>query len=191
MKLIFTGSDVQLLNEFPKQLSNKKLPYVLFYREWVRQSLRFVEEIWVVHEHLIPELNKFGITEKIKIVGHPVEHNEKYPKVKHRGFNVLYYCPDSEDQEWNDWIYGWDMFNKVTIHYQFNKDINFIFSYGEHDMRETYPITDFLLRCNNHDGDARMVQEAKIQDIPYYWSWENPNFEMIIKSIEDARTGRL
>lgn len=189
MKIYFTGSDVFLLNHFPEQEPKTKLPYVIMYREFIRASKRFAEEFWVVHEHLIPELNQFGIREKIKVVPHPLEHTRKYCKFPHKGFNLFYYCPFGEDIEWNKWIYGYDIYLKVKEHFP---DINFIESndWRQFDMAETYPIIDFCLRCNRHDGDARLVRECKIQEIPFYWSYENPDFDEIIKSIENAKTGR-
>ena len=186
MKIYFTGSDVQLLNEFPKQLSVLKLPYVLAYRKCMKEALRFAEEIWVVHDHLIPELNKFGITEKIKVFSHPLLHNESYGRKLHEGFNVLYYWHKSiSDLEWNKWIYGYDVFLEVKEYFKDNADMQFIECerFDQYDMKKIYPITDFYLRCNQHDGDARMVQECKIQEIPYYWSWENPDVNGIIEEI--------
>lgn len=191
MKIYFTGSDVQLLNEFPPQLSLLKLPYVLEYRSKIRKIIRFAEEIWVCHEHLIPELNRFGIIGEIKVVPAFLNHTVKYPKVKHEGFNIFYYCPGGEDAEWRKWIYGYDVFQRVKDAFRFDEDIHFIVSShpDQYDMREIFPITDFCLRCNNHDADARTINECKIQEIPYYWSYEKPDYETIINKIKEVYEG--
>lgn len=187
MKLYFTGSDTMLLNEFPKQLPRRKIFYVLLYRFFIWLSRFCTEEYWVVHEHLIKELK--GIKrEKIKVVQHP--YNEtKFPKVEHKGFTVLYYIPKDSDK-WNEWIYGYDIFQQVRSYYWRYNEVKFMIINGTQDMSQVWPVTDFYLRCNRHDGGARLVDEAKVNEVPYYWSYENPSVEEIIKSIENARANR-
>lgn len=189
MKLYFTGSDVLLLNQFPPGLRKIKYPYVLLMRLWVRLSKHFIEEYWCVDDHLIPEMREFGIKREIKIFHHPVEHNIKYPKVKHNTFNILYYCPSGNDKL-NKWIYGYDVFTHIRNYYKYVHEVRFLRSWGQYNMEETYPITDFYIRCNRHDGDARMVRECEIQGIPYYWTYENPDASAAIRMIEDARRGK-
>jgi hypothetical protein len=183
MKLYFTGSDVLLLHHYP----GRKRVYVWLYRQFVKLSKFCTEEYWVVHEHLVPELNRFGITEKISVVQHPYNMTV-YPKKKHDSFNILYYCPMSEkDKNLNEWIYGVDIWERVKHWYKGDRKVCFIEVDGAQDMSEIWPVTDFLLRCNRHDGGARMVDEAKINNVSYYWSYENPDFNEIIKIIELAR----
>ena len=192
MKLLFTGSDVLLLNKFPKQLSKRKLSYVLFYRLVVRLAQYCIEENWVGCDHLEPELKQFGMRKQIKIFESPLYYDDKYKKKPHKGFNVLYYWHKSEDIEWSKWIYGYDIYcqiKQLLKSCRFN--INFIECTGECNMSDIYPITDFYLRCNRHDGNPRIVRECKIQDIPYYWSYENPNIYQIITQIIKHATTRL
>ena len=190
MILYFTGSDVLLLNEYPKQLSKRKHLYIWLYRMFVRMSSFCVEGIAVTDEHLINELQLFGFNKEITVVHSNVLHKQKYCRFPHKGFNVFYYCPGGSDQRWNKWVYGHDIFCKVRDHYKDDQRVNFIRSWGQFDMTATFPITDFMLRPNRHDGDARMIQEAIIQGIPYYWSYENPDFDEIIKAIDNAKRRR-
>jgi hypothetical protein len=188
MILTFTGSDVQLLNEFPKQLSPKSFPYVMGLRYAARLAAKYSEEVWVVHSHLIPELVKFGIKEsKISVHEPPIKHFTKYLKLKHEGFNILYYWHKGEEENWCKWIYGYEIFLKVKEYFRLVEDINFIEanSSSQLDLKEIYPITDLYLRPNNHDGCPRMVLECRIQSIPYYWTWENPKFEDIVQFIKE------
>ena len=46
---------------------------------------------------------------------------------------------------------------------------------GKQDMAKIYPIVDFYLRPNRHDGNPYMIKECEANNIPYYWSKENPN----------------
>jgi hypothetical protein len=186
MRLYFTGSDIILLNEFPKQLPRRKILYVWMYRLFVRISSFCVEGCSVVDEHLIPEMRRFGIKKDIVIQHSLLNHVERYPKIRHKGFNVFYYCPLGKDRVWNKWIYGFDIYQKVKQHYK-GTDVNFMWSWGQFNMPETFPIIDFYLRCNRHDGDARLVRECELQRIPYYWSYENPDFESIIQTIDRCR----
>lgn len=152
---------------------------------FVRISKFCIEEYWVVHDHLIPELNQFGIS--AKVVQHPYD-TTVYPKKKHNTFNILYYCPTSiKDKKLNAWLYGADIYTRVKYWFRDQRDVTFIEVDGTQDMAEIWPVTDFVLRCNRHDGGARMIDEAKLQGIPYYWSWENPDFEEIVKIININR----
>jgi hypothetical protein len=160
----------------------------LLYRLFIRLSAFCVEEYCVVHSHLLPELRRFGIKKSIRILPHPLNHTQKYEKTEHKGFNILNYCPVGKEEKWNKWIYGYDIYKQVKDYYQKDTDINFIRSYGQYDLEVTYPVIDFMLRPNRHDGDARMIGEAQIQCIPFYWSYENPCFDDIIKKIEYARS---
>jgi len=64
-------------------------------------------------------------------------------------------------------------------------DINFIRLDGGKDMSKIYPITDFMIRPNRHDGYPRIVDECEIQNISYYWSYKNPNIDALVKVIKD------
>lgn len=189
MKLYFTGSDTILLNKFPKQLPRRKIFYVWLYRFFIWLSKFCTEEYWTVHEHLIPEIVRFGIKEdKIKVFQHP--YNEtKFPKVEHMYFVITYYLPKDSDK-WNEWIYGYDIYQVVRSYFWRYNEVKFMVIDGTQDMANVWPVTDFYLRCNRHDGGARLVDEAKVNEVPYYWSYENPSIDEIIQSIEKARTNK-
>ena len=46
-------------------------------------------------------------------------------------------------------------------------------------MNEVWSITDFYLRPNRSDAASRMVQEVRINNIPYYHSQCNPDYGTI------------
>jgi hypothetical protein len=49
-------------------------------------------------------------------------------------------------------------------------------------MDDIYPLIDFYLRPNRHDGDPRMVRECIENGIPYYHSKSDPSVnDAIIK----------
>jgi hypothetical protein len=60
--------------------------------------------------------------------------------------------------------------------------MNFIKVDGSQDMSKIYPITDFYLRPNRHDGSSRMIRECEINEIPYYHSTKKPDiFDITVK----------
>lgn len=123
-----------------------------------------------VHQNL----NAFGIKKPVEYMITPVKYASPFPKQKHDGFNVLYYFPDWANDGFSKWLYGYDIFMKLKENIQL-PGINFIVVNGDSDMTEIYPITDFYLRCNRHDGNSRMIRECDIQNILYYWSSKDPS----------------
>ena len=95
---------------------------------------------------------------------------------------MLYYFPKGKSMKFKGWLYGWDIYFKVRCH--FGSRVTWIVVDGSSNMAMVYPRIDFLLRCNRHDGMPMMVRECEINEIPYYWSRENPDIFEIIKQIE-------
>ena len=90
MKPIWTGSDVLFLIKYPPSRKIKYV-YMFCYRIFARILDKFAESHYVVSEHLIRELKQFGIKKDIKVLVDPPMYTQKFGKVKHKGFNILYY----------------------------------------------------------------------------------------------------
>lgn len=180
---MWTGTDSLMMVDVSKRTFRKKVVWLLF--RWI---IKFLDKHYV-QEHYIDSLNlkdnlvAAGLVKPIKVRPDPVKYQVKLPKIQHEGFNVLYYCPDT-DNKFIRWLYGYDIFESVKEHFP---TINFIHVDGSQNMKDIYPITDFYLRCNRHDGASRMVQECQIQDIPYYHSQRDPDTDEIIKKIRSVR----
>lgn len=148
-------------------------------------------EHWIVHERLRKHLLNFGISNrKIKVVIDPPLYPEPFPKEKHEGFNILFYCPPGTDTIFTQWKYGTDILDEVDDYLLLDSsipiDYYWILVDGSEDMSKIYPIVDCYVRPSRHDGEPRMVLECKINKIPYYYSEDgNPKVEDIIKFIEE------
>jgi hypothetical protein len=101
-------------------------------------------------------------------------------KVKHDGFNILYYRGLGGNQKFKDWVYGYDIYKRMRYVFP---EVTFVEVNGDDDLSKIYPLVDFYLRPNRHDGNPRMVMECEYLGIPYYWSKENPDGLEIIKEI--------
>ena len=181
MKPLWTGSDVLFLIKYPPSKKRKYI-YMFCYRIFAIFLDFFAESHYVVSEHLIPELRKFGIKKDIKVLIDPPLYG-KVEKKKHHTFNILYYRPIKSNQKYTDWVYGYDIIETVKTLFP---DIHFIGVDGTQDMSLYYPYIDFYLRPNRHDGHPRMVMECEANNIPYYWSKEEPNITEIIYKIGEA-----
>ena len=77
---------------------------------------------------------------------------------------------------------GYDIY--LILRYALSGLVNWIVVNGSSDMSKIYPIVDFYLRPNRHDGMPCMVRECLENLIPYYWSFEKPDIQLAIKKIE-------
>lgn len=196
MKLLWTGTDVYLQNNYPYKSGLKFKIRTFFERIMVKLFEPFIQEHYVVSEHLIPELSKHAkkpIKVRYDFADSSVPTNEClacsrinwiYPKTPHEGFNVLYYRPKKKNQKFIDWLYGYDIIEKLKSHYS---SINFIEVDGSQDMFEIFPIVDFYLRPNRHDGNPRLIVECENNKIPFYWSKGDPDIVEIIAEINRWR----
>ena len=182
MKLYWTGTDSLMLVDYSMRRFRKKVYWWIF-RRLIRVMDFFIQEHYCDAENVAENVRRFGTRKKIKVV--PDKFNTtKYNKIKHEGFNILYYFPISYDKEFTKWLYGYDLFLKAEEYFS---DDFFLVVHGSDDMSNVYPWIDFYLRPNRHDGASRMRQECEIQDIPYYWTQKDPNINDIIKAILDAK----
>ena len=177
MDLVWVGTDVLFMNKYPKGTRYRFRIKIFAFRVLVKILDRFfICRNWVVSDHLSEELN---LKRPTMLIEYPrsspdYQHLQKYPKAKHEGFNVVYYFPGGrKNPKFFQWLYGWDIYSLIKKH--FDHKINWIIVDGSHDMSKIYPVTDFLLRCNRHDGMPMMVRECQANKIPYYWSKENPS----------------
>lgn len=188
MKLIWTGSDVLFATRFcgGKKFPTKKSKYLYFFALMIYAKISdfFIECHYVVSEHLIHELRHLKLKKDIKILIDPPLTFDKFTKKKHEGINILYYRGIRANRIFGDWVYGYDIINQIEIRIKIlGLNAKIIEVNGNDDMSKIYPIIDFMVRPNRHDGCPRMVMECKSLNIPYYWSKESPDINEIIKQI--------
>jgi len=175
MDLYWTGTDVLFMNQYPKSLKFRFKVKIFFFRILVKiLDKYYIERNWVVDNYLGQWLQ----LEKPVFEIEPPINLQIYPKVKHETFNILYYFPKKKNRAFHEWLYGYDVY--ITLKEYFGDRVNWIVVDGSQDMSAIYPVTDFYLRPNRHDGRPYMIRECVANDIPYYWSRENP-------SITDAK----
>ncbi len=186
MKLIsyYSGTDSLILVEFPPTKPYKYL-YMIACRIRAKLLDLIVDEYQVDHEALIKDLRRFGIKGRIKVVSDPVQYTEPLRKKKHQGFNILFYYPgDRGNSKLWRWIYGYDIYLELKFQLP---DVNFVVVNGKQDMNKVFPIIDFYLRPNRHDGASRLRQECDIQKIPYYWTQREPDINEARSAIERCK----
>ena len=202
-KLMWTGSDLLFATrlvggkKFPTKL--KKWPYIVAHYVFAKIADLVIDEHYVVSEHLIEELKPLKLKKKISVLIDPPIYVEKFKKIPHKGFNVLYYYRISGNKPFTDWVYGYNVmqsvFNQMGSDVLWFKNIIYAINYpgviniieinGDADMKKIFPYIDVMIRPNMHDGAPRLIMECETNDIPYYWSKENPNEEDIINFIKD------
>lgn len=119
---------------------------------------------------IVKNLEKFGISrKKMILLTPPVKHPKRFRKKKHEGINILFYWTpgDGSNIKFKKWIYGYDILEELKKEYP---TINFIVVNGGQNMSEIFPITDMYIRPTRHDGFPRLIQECRINKIPYFWS---------------------
>ena len=173
----WTGTDALTLIKNPpgNKIWHIKL---IFYRIKWKIIKNFFDEHWVNHLRLIRYLNKFGV-DVSKIKETDLLYPVNYGKEKHKGFNILYYCPSRPANlggiKFLHWIYGYDIYLKLKEHF---KNLNFIRVTGKDDMSKIYPIIDLYIRPTRHDGLPRISRECKVNNIPVI---EGENFNPTFK----------
>jgi len=182
MKALWTGTDSLMLVDVSKRKLKKKT-YWLIFRFYVRLLDYFVQEHYADSDNIADNLREFDFKKPISIFKDKMLNLEIYKKVEHEEFNVLYYFPvtGSNDIEFIRWLYGIDIIEEAERRLT---DCNFIKIDGTVNMRYIYPVTDFYLRPNRHDGSSRLVQECQLNEIPYYHSFKEPDIYQIIEKIK-------
>jgi len=183
MKLFWTGTDSLMLLDYSMRPFRKKVYWQLF-RWFIKRFEIFVQEHYCDSQNIADNLRRFGLKRQIRVVPDRIDER-KYDKIPHKGFNVLYYFPYKGDKRFIEWLYGYDIFLQVRERFP---DLNYIIVDGTYDMSWIYPVTDFMIRCNRHDGASRIRQECDLNDIPYYWSQTDPDLNKIIDALQEAYT---
>ena len=186
MDLFWTGTDVFFMNQYGDIRFRFKVKIFIF-RVLARVLDKwFTGRNWVISDHLGPELS----LTKPTMTYEPPLNLIKYPKVEHDTFNILYYFPKKKNRKFIEWLYGYDIY--ITLKEYFGDRVNWILVDGSEDMSIIYPITDFYLRPNRHDGRPYMILECVANDIPYYWSRENPSItdaqQHIFRTVKTIKT---
>ena len=188
MDLFWTGTDVLFMNQYPNVRFRFKVK-IFFFRLLVKALNKWYTGInWVISEHLRDELN---LSRPMKIYEPPIDLT-RYAKVQHKTFNILYYFPTTGRRKkgnivFHQWLYGYDIYLKLKEY--FDDDVTWIMVDGSDDMSGIYPIIDFCIRPNRHDGSPFMIRECEANSIPYYWSKENPDISQAITAIEETING--
>lgn len=164
MKLMWTGTDTLFFSSWPPY----KWYYVLAVKIFARIADLFVQEHYVVSAHLRPELK--GLRKPIKVLEDPPLYTEPVEKLPHYGINILYLT--KKGRFW-EWIYGTDIVRRLE---KALPQCTFIGVDGSNNMESVYAITDFYIRPNRHDGHPRMIEECKINNIPYLATRSDPSF---------------
>lgn len=181
MKLFWTGTDSLMLVNYSMRKWNKK-PYWFVFRILIKALDFFIEGHYCVSENVADNVRKFGTRKQVKVFRNKLKYPMKFGKIPHDGFNVIYYNPKNRpDKKFTIWLYGIDIIEQVK---KLLPNINWIELDGTKDMSKVYPIADFCLRPNRHDGASRMIQECKINEIPCYHTHSDiANISDIIKQI--------
>ena len=183
MKILWTGSDVMYMLRYPPFTSIGFKLKIFVMRIMVKLMSPFIQEHYVVSENLKDGLYLFGI-KNVKVDQTILLHINIYDKVKHNGINVYYYLPCGKNNtKFIEWLYGYDIIQYAMIKFP---EYNWIRLDGSADMSEVFPIMDFYVRPNRHDGRARLRLECEINKIPYYWSQENPDLEKLCETLTQA-----
>lgn len=188
MKMLWQGSDTLFLVKYPPSRRIKYV-YMFCFRLFARFVDFFVQEHVCLHKLMKFHLIEFGMKKPITIHPRILKHENRVQKKPHREFNILYYLPKTTaNPPFTKWVYGYDIFKtlKETI-----KNVNWIIVDGTMDMNEIYPIIDFYLRPTRHDGPARMRLECEVNNIPYYWSQQEPDVIEARKEIECQKKFKL
>ena len=159
----------------------RKRPYWWLFRRFVRVAEFFIQSHATISDNLNNNLKQFGVRKPIEHIPTTIQHTERYEKIQHNVFTILYYLPIDGDRKFNEWLYGYDIFLKVIAHFP---ELKYIVVNGHNDMKYVYPYVDFFLRPNRHDAPSRMRMECDVQDIPYYWTQKGPSAEDAIKKIQ-------
>lgn len=185
MKTVWQGTDSLLLVKFPKELTWKDYIYAIKLRIFARFCDKFAVMHYCCGKLPMSNLRKFGMKKPLVDFKTPLDQSLKVDKIPHTAFNILYYFP--ERTKLREWIYGWNIFEEVRYYFEDDDRIQFIIVDGSDDMKEIYPYIDLMIRPNRHDGYPRMVAECEMNDIPYYWSNENPKLLDIIDKINGTK----
>jgi hypothetical protein len=208
---MWLGSDVLFATrlvggkKFPTKIT--KYPYFLGMTLFAKLADKFVQCHYVVSEHLKSELQPLKLRKPIKVLADPPKSLTGIVRKPHNGFNILYYRPVGSNQKFIDWVYGYDVVQKIwsklpNCEYleaqagskrdlvcaldALKAKVIIIEINGSADMDGVYEYANLVLRPNRHDGNPRMIMECEQLGIPYYWSKENPDVNEILKKINEV-----
>lgn len=182
----FVGTDAYLMHSFLPYMGWKWKLKVRIKRLWYRFLDKFIIQEYIVdHENLGEHLKKAGFKKPFRVFKDPVWNPQPFDKKEHTGFNILYYDPTDRmnNKESMRWRHGLELIDKAMDFFDSDFNISWIKVDGTADMSWIWPIVDFYARPCRVDGASRMRQEAELNGIPYYWTYENPCFTDLIEAI--------
>lgn len=188
MKIIWTGTDSLMLLDVSRRNLKNKIRWKLF-RLYIRLLEWYVQEHIAVSEGVANNLREFGIKKSIIVKRSDIRYSSPVKKLPHKKFTILYYYPRNKvEKEFKDWLYGRDIINDIKLMFP---NLNYIEVNGYRDMNNIYDRVDFYIRPNRHDGHSKMIEECKINNIPYYWSTSNPDCTKIMNCIIDELNKKI
>lgn len=178
----WVGSDVLLLKAFPPGRGKRT---VIVHRILKKITEPFIAAHWVNGERLMRELSGILPPQKMVLQHWGGVHAKTYGKFSHGGINIAYYMP--REDVYARWVYGIDLIEELQERYKnalHQAEVNFILLDGKMDMADIFPYLDAYIRPSRWDGWPRLVQECKINDVPFYYSDDGkPSVEAMFKFI--------
>ncbi len=151
----------------------RKLPYLAWVKIRARLLKPFISEWWTDAEYLIPFIKAFYPKAKTRVVKDELKYTVKYRKWVHPIFCVMYYYPANEyNKNYCRWVYGKDIIENLI---RLFPDFYWIRIDGTNDLSKVFPMVDAYIRPNRHDGTPRLIEECKIQEIPYLHTQHDPD----------------
>ena len=184
----WVGTDTLLLVDMPKQLRTIQKLHAYKRRFIARIFDHYCTRHHAVSQLQADELKKFGVKKPIVITPFNLQHPEPVKKVRHSKFTILFYFYkwDKKDMPFKKWLYGYDLVERLMD--EVYDGVRYLISDGESlTADEMFSETDFCIRPNRHDGVSRIIRECEINNIPYYHSQTNPNYEAMKDAVLKAK----
>ncbi len=142
MKLLWTGTDSLMLVDYSMRKLSKR-SYWFVFRILVRMIEPFIECHYCNSDNIADNLLKFGMQKNIIVAPTQLNYPQKLEKIKHDGFNVIYYNPKMRpDKEFTTWLYGLDIIEQIKKELP---EVNFIELDGSRNMSDVVGST--FARC--------------------------------------------
>lgn len=179
----WVGTDVWLLFAFPR--GRGKLS-VIKHRLIYHLTKFFVSENWLTSERLKDEFISCGGQKSVVRYYISGVITEKVEKVAHSEVNIAYYLPKPGGES-QKFTYGFDLIYKLA---ELFPEVTWCMldgSFSKSDMKAIYSILDGCVRPNRHDGRPRILEECKINSIPFYHSADGrPDLDEMVKFVRSV-----
>ena len=144
-------------------------------------------EHWIDHEDLAADLISFGIKkEKISIHSDPIWPDKlEHGRDCHLFFSVAYYRVIDKNQVFKDWLYGYDIIEHLKkLHPAWNW-MEIRPTHSKRIILWTLRCSDVYIRPNRHDGNSRLAEFCRANNIPVWHSRKLPNMPLLNRWLEN------